>query len=272
MKQTDYLSEHFREYFTDESKIKSDIQSQMGLRYVIVGFCTVFLFVFRHRLPFLFPHFFLVSCASWFSNMAIHLLSLKKGMLKRAYAFIPYNDALIAPFIFQFTGGFLSPFVITHVASNIASCLVYTRNKHLALRTLIILLVSYLGVAFLQKFHVLPSYLGYARTMMANNSFFYFVTIVTASILTGSYFLVRILNYHVHQMLSETTHSFENVLRGTISAIGQDLFVRLTQYLSQSLSARCAMIAELTNKGTSIRSLAVWKDGRINENFESPVA
>jgi hypothetical protein len=83
MKQADYFSMHIREYFTDETKIKADIQSQMLLRYFIVGFATVFLFVFRYELPFPFPHFFLVACASWISNMVIHVLSLKKTMLKK---------------------------------------------------------------------------------------------------------------------------------------------------------------------------------------------
>jgi signal transduction histidine kinase len=271
MKQADYFSMHIREYFTDETKIKADIQSQMLLRYFIVGFATVFLFVFRYELPFPFPHFFLVACASWISNMVIHVLSLKKTMLKKVYGFIPYNDALIAPFIFQCTGGFLSPFVITHVASNIGSCIVYTRNKNLALNTLFILSAGYLGVAFLQKFHILPNGIGYAQAMMDNDAFFYFVTIVTALIFTGAYFLVRALNYHVHQMLNEISHSFYSILKGTVSAVGQDFFIHLTRHLSQSLFARCAMIAELTNKGESLRSLAVWKDGKVDENFESPV-
>jgi signal transduction histidine kinase/CheY-like chemotaxis protein len=67
------------------------------------------------------------------------------------------------------------------------------------------------------------------------------------------------------------TNSFDSVLKGTISAVGRDLFVRLTQYLSQSLLARCAMIAELTQKGQSLRSITVWKDGKVDDNFESPL-
>ena len=63
---------------------------------------------------------------------------------------------------FNAPAGFLSPFVITHIASNIASCIVYTRDRDLALRTLFILLAGYLGVAFLQKFQALPIYLDYA--------------------------------------------------------------------------------------------------------------
>ncbi|MGB7568485.1 MAG: hypothetical protein WBM07_11540, partial [Chitinivibrionales bacterium] len=139
MKQTDYFSIHIREYFTDEAKIKADVQSQMLFRYVIISFATLFLFFFRHQLPFPFPQFFLVSCASWLSNMVLHLISLKKNMLRRTYGLFPYIDALIAPFIFQCSGGFLSPFVITHIASNMASSIVYTRIKNLSAQTLFIL-------------------------------------------------------------------------------------------------------------------------------------
>ena len=123
---------HIREYFADETKIKADVQSQMFFRYIIISFATLFLFFFRHTLPFPFPQFFLVACASWLSNMVLHVLSLKRSWLKKIYGLFPYIDALIAPFIFQCSGGFLSPFVITHIASNMASGVIYTRIKNLS--------------------------------------------------------------------------------------------------------------------------------------------
>ena len=272
VKYNDFFSTHFREYFTDETKIKADVQSQMLFRYVIISFATLFLYLFRQSLPFPFPQFFLVACASWLSNMVLHLLSLKKSLLKRTYGLFPYIDALIAPFIFQCTGGFLSPFVITHIASNMGSCIVYTRIRNLAFHTLFILLGSYLGVAFLQKFHVLPSSIGYATTMMANETFFYFITIITASIITASYFLVQALNFHVHQMLDEMSNGFDSIIKGTIASIGHDFFVHLARSLVESLKIRCVMIGELSHKNQSLRTLAVCKDSGVDDGFELPVS
>lgn len=262
---------HLREYFTDEAKIRADLQSQMFVRYLIISFAALFLFFFRHALPFPFPQFFIVSCASLLSNLVLHLLSLKKSMLKWAYGSYPYIDAAIAPFIFCCSGGFLSPFVITHIASNIASCIIYTRDKNLALRTLFILLAGYLGVAFLQKFKVLPIYMDYARIMMANDAFFYFVTIITTFIITAAYFLVQVLNFHIHQMLDEMSKAFDGVIKGTIATVGQDFFVHLTKNLAESLKIRCCMIGELSNNNQSLRTLAVWKENNIDAGFEIPL-
>jgi len=272
VKQTDYFSIHIREYFTDEAKIKSDVQSQMLFRYVIISFATLFLFFFRHSLPFPFPQFFLVSCASWLSNLALHLLSLKKNMLRRTYGLFPYIDAVIAPFIFQCTGGFLSPFVITHIASNMATSIVYTRIKNLSVHTLFILLSGYLGVAFLQKFHVLPIYIGYARTMMANEAFFYFITTVTAFIIAASYFLVQALNFHVHQMLDESSHAFDSIIKGTIASVGHDFFIHLARNIVESLKIRCVLVGELSQKNQSLRTLAVWKNTGVDNGFEIPLS
>lgn len=271
MKQTDYFSMHLREYFTDEAKIRADVRTQMLFRYSIICFAGLFLFVFRHALPFPFPQFFIVSCASLLSNLAIHLLSLKKSWLKKTFGLYPYIDAAIAPFIFQCTGGFLSPFVITHIASNIASCIVYTRDRDLALRTLFILLAGYLGVAFLQKFQALPIYLDYARTMMANDAFFYFVTIITTFIITAAYFIVQVLNFHIHQMLDEMSKAFDSIIKGTIATVGQDFFVHLAKNLLESLKIRCCIIGELSNKNQSLRTLAVWKESGIDDGFEIPL-
>ena len=263
---------HIREYFADETKIKADVQSQMFFRYIIISFATLFLFFFRHTLPFPFPQFFLVACASWLSNMVLHVLSLKRSWLKKIYGLFPYIDALIAAFIFQCSGGFLSPFVITHIASNMASGVIYTRIKNLSFHTLFILLGGYLGVAFLQKFRALPCYVGYAQTMMANETFFYFVIIVTAFIITGSYFLVQALNFHVHQMLDEMSNGFDSIIKGTIASIGHDFFVHLARNLVESLKIRCVMVGELSHKKQSLRTLAVWKESGVDDGFEIPLS
>ncbi|MGB7569210.1 MAG: response regulator, partial [Chitinivibrionales bacterium] len=135
-----------------------------------------------------------------------------------------------------------------------------------------ILLAGYLGVAFLQKFHVLPAYVGYARTMMANGAFFYFITMVTAFIITAAYFLVQALNFHVHQMLDETSNAFDSVIKGTIASIGHDFFVHLARNIVESLKIRCVLVGELSQKNQSLRTLAVWKNTGVDDGFEIPLS
>ena len=240
---------HLRNAFSDEKKIRADLNTSMLFRYGLSVFSMLFLFVFRKRLPFPFPGFLLVSFGFLLWNNIIHLVSFKKGMLKKIYPLVPYSDTLVAPFVFQFSGGFLSPFVITHVVTTLGSYLMYTSANKIPRNSAIILGVSYLSIALAQKFGILPCSVSYAAAMMSNNFFFFFIVSLTTSVIVSCLFLVEMLNVHAMQMLDNITHSFDSVLKGTISAVGQDLFVRLTQYLSQSLSARCVMIAEIADKG-----------------------
>jgi signal transduction histidine kinase/CheY-like chemotaxis protein len=257
--------------YSDEKKLKASIRIQMVFRYSICGFSSLFLYLFHAQLPFPFPYFFLVACGTWLANGLLHLLTLNKKWIFTAFSLFPYLDALTAPLSFQCSGGFLSPFVISHISTNIGSCIIYTRNKHLALHSFLILLLGYLSIAFLQKFGILSCPVAYCKNMMTNDFFFLFVVSITSFIIVASFILIKSLNSIVRQMLEDATHSIDSIIKGTTATVGRDFFVHLIQSLSESFSMRCIMIAELTNKNSSIHSLAVWKDGKIDENFDSPV-
>ena len=107
--------------------------------------------------------------------------------------------------------------------------------------------------------------------MMANDAFFYFVTIITTFIITAAYFIVQVLNFHIHQMLDEMSKAFDSIIKGTIATVGQDFFVHLAKNLVESLKIRCCIIGELSNKNQSLRTLAVWKESGIDDGFEIPL-
>ncbi|HAJ80121.1 MAG TPA: hypothetical protein DCO75_10150 [Fibrobacteres bacterium] len=271
MNQTHFLSQHPYKYLFDEKKVGKDVLNTMFFRYMICIFGSPFLCIFHNKLPFPFPHFFLVTIVFFVANLILHLFSLNKTFLKKTYYLLPYFDAGFAPVVIFFTGGFLSPLVIAHFVTTIGSGIVYSSNKKIPLHCFIILFFSYLTIAILQKTGIAPCYIGYVQQMMANDFFFYFITISTSLIILMGFVLVNILNAHVYQMFDDIIRSFDSIIKGTLSVVGQDFFPRLAQYLCQALSARCSIIAELTDKGQSFKTLAVWKDGKPDENFESPI-
>jgi signal transduction histidine kinase/CheY-like chemotaxis protein len=260
-----------RDDYIDEKKILTDLNNSMLVRYCISVFSMVFLFFFRHVLPFPFPGFFLICFAFLLFNTILHFASLKRGFLKKIYSFIPYSDTMIAPFVFQFSGGFLCPFVITHIVTCFSGSLMHTRNYRISRNLSVILALSYLTVSLGQKFGLLPCNIAYVQTMMSNTVFFTFIVTTTTFIIVACLFLADMLARHAFQMADELTHSFDKIIKGTIATLGQDFFLQLIKNLSESLSIRCTMIAELTHQNTQLHTLAVWKDGKSDENFESPL-
>jgi signal transduction histidine kinase len=271
MKPSKSIQPHPVKRVIDRSNVNITFRNSMFFRYIVGLLAMLVLYFLHSRLPFPYPQFFYVSVIFIVANCFLHLASMKKNWTLKAYYLLPYFDVGFAPLVLLYSGGFLSPFIIAHFFSIIGGNELYTNNKKLGFHAFIILTTSYLAVAFLQKGGIVPCHIGYVETLMVNNVFFYFIIIITTIIFTMGYILTKTLNANVHQLLDNLTHSFDSILQGTISVVGQDFFVRLTQHLSQSLLARCAMIAELTHKGQTLHSLAVWKDGNVDENFESPI-
>lgn len=69
---------------------------------------------------------------------------------------------------------------------------------------------------------------------------------------------------HAQQML-------QSLLVGTASVTGEAFFPALVQHLAQALAVRHAFISEAVGSPTTIRSLAVWSDGALVDNFEAAI-
>ena len=271
MNHFNFISAQLRNNVANDYQIKNVFLTSMTLRYSVGIFAMIILYLFRRRLPFPFPAFFFVSVVFVLANCLLHVASLKKEWLKTTFHLLPYFDCCFAPLVFSVSGGFLSPFVITHVITAFGSGVLYTSNKRLPFHSFIILLTSYCAVAFMQKFGIIPCSVGYVQPMLSNDAFFYFIVSVTSTLFGIGYIMVKILNRHIHQTLDDLVHSFDSIVKGTTATVGQDFFVQLAKHLSESLSMRYVMVAELYRKSTSLNTLAVWKDGKADENFESPV-
>jgi len=168
----------------------------------------------------------------------------------------PYADVVISAPIFAFTGGFLSPFIITHVATNIGSVIVYKHNRNLAKHTFLLLLISFLGVAALQIAGVLPVYVCYASEMIKNRIFFAFIITIVTLIIIASYVLISALNSKVHLMLDEMSAAFLSIVKGTSPVAGTDFFNHLIMSCVETLRVDRVILGELVNKGKAINILA----------------
>jgi signal transduction histidine kinase/ActR/RegA family two-component response regulator len=271
MSPTNFIPVTMRISLSNNHQIKDLFLSSMILRYIVGIFSMIFLYLFRHYLPFSFPNFFYVSVVFVLANCLLHLASLKKDWIEPTFHLLPYFDCGFSPLVFLTSGGFLSPFVITHFVSAIGTGVLYTSNKWLPFHSFLILVISYVGVAFLQKFGIIPCDVAYVQSMLTNDAFFYFVVIVTSGLFGVGFIMVKLLNVQIHHTLDDLAHSFDMIVKGTTATVGQDFFVQVIKHISESLLMRCVMIAEFSRKNESIRTLAVWKDGKADENFESPV-
>ncbi len=247
MRKFDIFSIHTRDTLSDEKKIKSDIFMQMVFRYSIIGFATVSIYVSHTNLPFPYPHFFLVACFSLLLNTTLHLLTFNPKWRKYILGLFPYGDVLMSAPVFVFTGGFLSPFVITHIATNIGSVIVYTHNRNLAKHTFLLLLISYVGVSLFQITGIIPVYIPYAEEMMQNRSFFVLVTGIVSLIIIASYVLINALNFRVHQMLDEMSAAFFSIVKGTSPVAGTNFFNHLVKSCTDTLHVNRVILGELVN-------------------------
>ena len=66
------------------------------------------------------------------------------------------------------------------------------------------------------------------------------------------------------QSVERTLHS---IMQGTATAQGEVFFRSLVQYLAVSLQAKSAFVAQFNPARTAVQTLAVWTNGRHEENF-----
>jgi hypothetical protein len=248
------------------NETRTEVRQSIYFRYIVSLTAMSFLFAFRRSLPFPFPGFFLVPCAFFCANAVIHATLMRKNRFQIAYPVLLYIDSSVAPFVFQCTGGFLSPFIISHLMTVIASGLIFEDKKNLSRNSVIILIVSYAVISLFQKYSILNCPVEYSRVLMANDVFFYFVFSMTLFILAGGYVFVETMHRHTQRLLDDMSNGFQSVTKGTISVVGQDFFASLVKNLADALQIPCALIGRLTDKNGKFNTLSVWNSGALLEN------
>ena len=224
------------------------------------------LYVFRGKLPFPFPQFFLVPLAFCLAHLAVRVTLVRRDMFAAAYPLLLYIDSAVAPFVFHYTGGFLSPFIISHLLTVMASGLVLGEERKLSRNAFVILVVSYAAVALLEKYSVLYCPIDYARHLMKNDMFFYFVVAMTLFIFAGAYVFLEQLRANTQQVIDELTGAFRSITKGTVSVVGENFFTSLVQNLAEALQAPSVFIAEWTENGSRLSTVAIWEKGALRHN------
>ncbi|MBN1981530.1 MAG: response regulator [Chitinivibrionales bacterium] len=241
-------------YFT--SATRRETLFAIYSRYLYFIPPLILLTYFRHQLPFPFPHLPMISLVGAIINGISHyIVYARPGSIHTQFMVHTYIEACYAPFLFCFSGGFLSPFVIANFGSAMSGAMVYSSNKKFGYSITGIITISYLSVSLLQKYGVVENYVEYSRVMMANDSFFYFVIATVASLFAAGPMIVASM---FERKIGEIAHAYQLVSEGTSLYKGRHLFPAVAKSLALLLSVEKVLIGIITKDKKSLKVIALW--------------
>ncbi len=256
--------------FFDKSHIASEIRDSMFLRYSIVLLSVAFLHFFGSDLPFPYPDVMVFSGLLLIVYVTLHLFSTREKASLSVFHSLPYLDGFAAPFIFYFTGGFLSPFALVSVL-NAANCTtLHTGIRHFSTQIKVLVGIGYLSIALLQKYGLIDNPVGYSRGLMENSSFFWFIVVLVLLLMCAGISIKEKTERKVQKILEELLLSFETLTKGTTVTVDKDFFSNLARYSAEAFSIRCVVISELSDSRL-VQTLAVWRDGSLIPNYTLPL-
>lgn len=254
------------ELFSRPNLFHHQLPKVLLFRYGIVGVATALFFLFQNQLPFKFPHLLYVCYAALILTGIMHALFRNKNIAGTIFSASPFFDVALSPFVFQFTGGFLSPFVLTSLLTSIGSGITAS-NRKLSRHMTALCLIGYLSVALLQKYGLLENSVQYSREMMENSSFFFIITGITTVIFCSGLLFVEFLYTILQISVIDLTRSFNAVVRGTTLSPNHDFFANLAECSTTAFNIRCMVIAQLHRTASELETITVWNDGAIKDNY-----
>lgn len=259
--------------FFKPDNTSSTIWKILYFRYILFTIVAVFLYFFHTRLPFPYPGFFLVTIVFFFVTLIIHLFQKILKKPDSGYIALIYADALAAPFVFQWTGGFISPFIAFLFFTGIVICQIFPNYKKILLFPALFMLLSYLAVAIGQKSDLLPNPVEYSHSLMANTLFFVFIILINSILVISTIAIVENFQRQTRRLLDDASNAFDNIIKGISPVAGEDFFKHLAQSLAQTLNAQSVVVFELVHNKEIVRPLAMWKENTLFiDDFDSPVA
>jgi signal transduction histidine kinase len=240
---------------------RKQVSFAIYFRYVLAIIAISVLFFFRTNLPFAYPFFLIVVGAFLSVNIIVHIAFIRSRNPRLAFRAHLYIDSLIAPFIFYCSGGFLSPFILSHLLTLLVSGIIIEERNSQIRNSFLILFLGYVGVALLQKYGILSCPVPYAAELLTNNIFFYFVFSIIVLLMTGTYVFMQAVRDLMKAMLDELTNAFHGIVRGTTAVVGRNFFASLTQSLAEALKVPCVLVGRIQLRTGTFSTLAVWNDG-----------
>lgn len=254
----------------DVNTIRKEINISMLIRYILFPFTIIFLYFGREKLPY--PlELIIVFIVFLIIFIILHLLSLSKIFLVKIYFISPFIDFLISPFTIHYSGGFISPFILINLLTGICSLIMSSYSKYISRYVNILILVNYIVISFLQKYGVLYNKVEYARVLMENSAFFYFIVIANSFIIFLGSLYVENINRHIHLLINDLTHSFDSILKGTTAVVSEDFFANLARYGAASFGVRCLYIAEIKDNNKKLETLAIWNGNSVLNNYSMSI-
>lgn len=257
-----------------QEDFKKDIITGFIFKYTSLPITAIVLYVFRNDLPFPFPDFFLLTILILAINFIFHFCLRFNKLANIVHRIMIYFDQSISAPIFLFTGGFLSPFIMTHMIAILGSVTSYSYSKKSLSRPLIltiILLVTYIGVSLLQKFNLAPNDVKFSRDLMTNNVAFYTIlSIVSGIIFSGFQLLVKVKS-NLHCQYTEMVHSYQHAVKGITSRTGEYFYSDLMLNASKALNAKNIILGILSKDKKYLETIAVVKYSQLSHNFTLPI-
>jgi len=229
-------------------------------RYIIGVFAVSILYIFRHSLPFPYPHFLIVCSLFTAGTALLHVISIHKKFAGFIYECLPFFDTAFAPLILYCSGGFLSPFIITHLITAVAVSIVYPEKKVTQGIVYLMLITSYTGVALLQKFGVLAVHVEYARMMITNDVFFIFVVVGITWVILLCYIILNSVSIQINKIFQTLKGTYDSVVRNISEYMGKDQFKMVVTGLAETLKMRGIFIGMFKSdtENNIIIPVTVW--------------
>lgn len=260
------LSKFLVNNFLDYTAIKEELDKSRNAFILISALFIPFLYFFRFTLPFPFPHFFIIVIVFLLLNLFISIIIRKKEWCPFIYRFLPYVDSLFSPFIFFCTGGFISPFIVTHMLTIMGSASTYVGYRFISINIYLIVTLSYIGVSLSQKYGILPNYVAYSQILMQNDVFFSLIFFTTVGVLSLGLVVGKVLTINIHQLLARVSEAYSTIVEGTSSRVGRDLFKPLVKHLAEAMKFNSACIGRLDEKNSFFIPLAVYCNNAFHES------
>ncbi len=261
--------------FGKQKGLKTDIVNAFIYKYYSLVVTAIVLYILRDGLPFPFPHFFFLTIGLLIANLLMHFCLRFDSLFDFICKYTIFFDQISSGPIFFMTGGFLSPFILTHMAAILGSINSYaytSKSSKKSLALTLILLISYLSVSLLQKFHIIPNYVAYSNELMNNNVFFYTILAIISGVIIGSYDVLSKVRDNLNHQFLDMVHSYQYAVKGVTSKQSGDYFYSdLLFYACKALGVKNMVLCILDKEKKQLETISVVKDLQISHNLVIPI-
>lgn len=227
---------------------RRDAVGSVYFRYAITLTLSAVVVLLGDHLPFPATQLLAVLVSLLLLNVVLHTVIRLAPRRRWPTIVNAYADSLFAAPMFASTGGFLSPFVISHYVSALGSAFSSARGIHNGRRVGAIgslLVLSYVGVAILHWTGVIANRVEYSAQLMADGVFVMVVTGVVGAVMAGGFVLITSLQANAATRLREVIRAYQHVSESGDRTLDGGFYSDLSRRLSLALKCEGAFVATI---------------------------